>query len=63
MKARLIEELNRIVNKFKSNKLEVPEEDWMLEDYDPDFDDETNFDYDWKKDQADEELSEEVEDE
>lgn len=58
MKMKLLEVMNQIVSKFQNNKIEQVKEDWMEEDYDPDFDEETNFDYEFK-----DEALEEVEDE
>lgn len=58
MKTKLLEVMNQIVSKFQNNKIEQVNEDWMDEDYDPDFDEETNFDYEFKDG-----LLEEVEDE
>ncbi len=48
MKTKLLEVMNQIVSKFQNNKIEQVKEDWMEEDYDPDFDEETNFDYEFK---------------
>lgn len=48
MKTKLLEVMNQIVSKFQNNKIEQVKEDWMEDDYDPDFDEETNFDYEFK---------------